>query len=343
MRYAIGLLLLLYLPVSAAQDTTLPFQTAVARMESAPLERIFDGTVEAVNQATVSAQTSGRVASITYDVDDYVEAGAEIVRFTDVEQRAQLRRTEAALNEALARQQEATTELARAEELFAKGSGSKRDFDRAETSLDAAKARVTAARSAVQEAEQYLEYTIVRAPYAGIVTERYVEAGEAVNVGQPLMSGLSLEALRVSADIPQQVAAEVRRRKLASVLSDDGRIEPTGLTIFPFANESTNTFRVRLELPEGQAVGFPGMFVKVAFVVGESQRLLIPEAALARRSEVSGVYVVSDADVVRFRQVRPGKQFADQIEVLSGLKAGEHVATDTVAAAMYIKSLAKAR
>lgn len=331
---------LIFAAASGAQTTSLPFETVRASLESAPLERIYDGRIEAVNQATVSAQTAGRVASIFYDVDDFVDAGAEILRFTDVEQRSALRRTQASLNEAIAGEKEATTELQRAEELFDKGSGSKRDLDRAGTGLEAATARVNAARSAVREAEQQVEYTIVRAPYPGIVTERFVQPGETVNVGQPLMSGLSLDALRVAADIPQRVAAEVRKRKLAFVITESERIEPTALTIFPFANEATNTFRVRLELPVGEAVGFPGMFVKVAFVVGESQRLLIPETALARRSEVSGVYVVDDDNTVRFRQVRTGNRFDHRIEILSGLQAGERVATDTVAAAIYIKSLA---
>jgi RND family efflux transporter MFP subunit len=331
---------LLFVATAPAHPQSLPFATARAEMQSAPLERIYDGRIEAVNQATVSAQTAGRVAAIFYDVDDFVEAGAEILRFTDVEQRAALRRAEAALNEALAREREATRELQRVEELVDKGSVSKREYDIAVTNLEAATARVNSARSAVREAEQQVEYTVVRAPYPGIVTERHVEAGETVNVGQPLMSGLSLDALRVTADIPQRVAAQVRSRKLASVITDEGRVTPTSLTIFPFANESTNTFRVRLELPQGEAVGFPGMFVKVAFVVGDSRRLLIPDTALARRSEVSGVYVVDEEDVVRFRQVRTGNRFDERVEILSGLEPGERVATDTVEAAMYIKSLA---
>src|SRR5690606_21595599 len=63
-------------------ELDVPFPTAAARLVAAPRERIFDGTVEAVNRATVSAQTSGRVAEILYDVNDFVEAGAVIMRFT---------------------------------------------------------------------------------------------------------------------------------------------------------------------------------------------------------------------------------------------------------------------
>src|SRR5690606_6680849 len=79
----------------AALAAEVPFPTAEVRYERAPRERVFDGTVEAVNRATVSAQTSGRVAEILYDVNDFVEAGAVIMRFTDAEQRAALRQAAA--------------------------------------------------------------------------------------------------------------------------------------------------------------------------------------------------------------------------------------------------------
>ena len=87
----------------AEAPETLPFETAVAEMARAPLERVYDGTVEAVNQATMSAQTAGRIAEVFFDVDDYVEPGEPIVRFTDVEQQSALRQAKAALEEALAR------------------------------------------------------------------------------------------------------------------------------------------------------------------------------------------------------------------------------------------------
>lgn len=325
----------LALPIHAGE---LPFDTTVVITDEAPLERVLDGTVEAVNQATMSAQTSGRIAEIYYDVDDYVEPGNPIVRFTDVEQQSALRQAKASLTEAEARQTQANEEFERVSGLFESGSASKREYDQALAARESANARVNAARSAVESAEQQVEYTLVRAPYAGIVTERHVQVGETVGVGQPLMSGLSLEALRVVADIPQQVAEEVRDHREAVVLTDHGRVEAESLTIFPYAHSASNTFRVRIDLPAGQFGLYPGMFVKVAFVVGESQRLLVPASALIRRSEVTGVYVVNDEGRVRMRQVRVGGTFGDRAEILAGLQPGERVATDPVSAGIYVKA-----
>jgi RND family efflux transporter MFP subunit len=323
---------------AAESNGALPLETTTAKMTRAPLERIYDGTVEAVNRATMSAQTSGRVAEVFYDVDDYVESGQPIVRFTNVEQQSTLRQTQATLTEALAREKQAAAEFARSEGLFQSGSSSKREYDQALAARDAATARAAAARSAVQTAEQQLEYTLVRAPYAGIVTERHVEVGESVSVGQPLMSGLSLESLRVVVYLPQQVAAEVREHKAAFVLTDEGRVEAESVTIFPFAHSASNTFTVRIVLPEGQFALYPGMFVKVAFVVGDANRLLVPTSALLRRSEVTAVYVVSADGLPRLRQVRVGNELDDRTEVLAGLSDGEHIALDPVRAGIYVKS-----
>ncbi len=325
-------------PALAYAQSNLPFETTTAAMAQAPRERIFDGTVEAVNRATMSAQTSGRIAEVYFDVDDYVEAGEAIVRFTNTEQQAALASAEAALSETIARQKQADEDFRRVEGLFNSGSSSKREYDQATAARDAAVARVAAARSAIATAEQQLEYTLVRAPYPGIVTERFVEVGESIAVGQPLMSGLSLESLRVVVDIPQDVAAKVREHQAAFILTDADRVPAAKLTIFPFADSTSNTFTVRIELPPGQFDLYPGMFVKAAFVVGDEERLLVARSALIRRSEVSGVYVVNDDDEVRFRQVRVGGVFDDRVEILAGLAEGERVAVDPVRAGIHLIS-----
>jgi multidrug efflux pump subunit AcrA (membrane-fusion protein) len=164
-----------------------------------------------------------------------------------------------------------------------------------------------------------------------------VEVGESVNAGQPLMSGLSLEKLRVVVNLPQQIAGLIRQNPKASVLVNGNQIEPLKITIFPVADTVTNTFTVRLELPDGQFDLYPGMFVKVAFLVSEADRLLLPASTILRRSEVTAVYVV-DRDRLRFRQVRIGRLFGDRVEILAGVEAGEQVSLDPVAAGIFIKT-----
>ena len=327
----------LLISASASAQGPEMLERAAAAYESAALERVFDGTVEAVHQATVSAQTAGRIAEVGYDVDDYVEAGAVLIRFTDVEQRSALRQAEAQLAEARARRTEADEEYRRAQNLRERGLGSQRDLDTALASQKTAAARVASAESAVEAARQQLEYTVVTAPYPGIVTERHVEVGESVAPGQPLMSGLSLDRLRVVVDLPQSVASQVRRDPAAALITEEGRVEADSITLFPIADPVTNTFRVRLELPEGQYGLYPGMFVKAAFRMGEAERLLVPSSSVLHRSEVTAVYVIGD-NGVRLRQVRTGQSFGNRTEILSGLSAGEQVALDPVRAGIVAKS-----
>ncbi len=304
--------------------------------EVAPRERIWDGRVEAVNQATVSAQTSGRIAELPFDVNDFVEAGAVIMRFTDTEQSAALTRARAALEESEARFVQAEQEYERVSNMFENETVSQARFDQAKANRDAAQARLNSARGGVATANEQLEYTVVRAPYSGIVAERHVELGELVSPGQPLITGLSLQSLRVNVDVPQSMFRAVHTIGKAFVYIGDERIEGEELTFFPVADTAANTFRVRVDLPDGSATLYPGMFVKVGFVVGETQRLLIPSAAVVRRSELSAVYVVT-GDRVTLRQVRLGRRYGDSIEVLAGLVEGEAVATDPVKAGIFLK------
>ena len=301
-----------------------------------PRERVWDGRVEAVNQATVSAQTSGRIAELPFDVNDYVEAGAVLMRFTDTEQKAALAQAEAALQEATARLAEANQEFERFSKMIENNSVSRAAFDQSRANRDAARARLNAARSRVEGAKEQLEYTVIRAPYAGIVSKRHVELGELVSPGQPVISGLSLQSLRVNVDVPQSMFHAMRTIGKAFVYVKGERIAAESLTFFPVADAEANTFRVRVNLPDGAVTLYPGMFVKVGFVVGETQRLLVPAEAVVRRSELSGVYVTDGDDVV-LRQVRLGRKYGTSIEVLAGLSEGETVATDPVAAGIYLK------
>lgn len=312
--------------------------TRTAEYQELPREVQLDGVVEAVHQTTVSAQVSGQVEEVFFDVDDYVEKGAIIVRLRDAEPLAQMTRSEAQRNEAQARLQEARENHARIKGVFAKKLVAESEMDRAQASLRAAQAQLEAAQAALEQAAEQYEYTRVRAPYSGIVTERHIQVGETAQLGQPLMAGISLERLRVVVQVPQSVIPKVRELGRARVISplDDGEsIEAARITVFPYADLASNTFRVRLDLPARASGFFPGMFVKTAFLTGTRQELLIPQQAVVYRSEVTAVYVVRADGRVSFRLVRIGRTADDgMVSVLAGLSPGEKVALDPITAGL---------
>lgn len=313
--------------------------TLTVQPETAPRERIWDGVVEAVNQATLSAQTGGRVLELPYDVNDYVPAGAVVVRFTAVEQQSGQRRAQAVLAAAQAAATEAEANYLRIAEVFAKKLVARAQLDQATAQRDAARAALEAARAALREAGEQVDYTVIRAPYSGILTQRHVELGETVRPGQPLVSGLSLNQLRVNVEIPQSDMLAVREHARASVLLADGkRLAAARMVVFPFADPATHSFKVRLELPDAETGLQPGMTVKAAFVIGESERLLVPLDALVRRSEIAGVYVLGEHGP-QLRQLRLGHRYDERVEVLAGLGAGERIALDPNAARLALSAL----
>ncbi len=315
--------------------------TQPAAVREITLEQRFDGVVEAVHRATVSAQTSGRIEAILFDVDDYVERGAVLLRFRATEQAARQRQAEAGLEEARARLREARDERGRIAGIFARGLVAKAAMDRADADLKAAQARFESAQAQLAEASEQLEHTVVRAPYSGIVVERHVELGETANPGQPLMTGLSLERLRAVTAVPQRYVTEVRALApdAIRVYTDAGAaLSSESITVSPYADPGSHSFRVRLDLAPGSHSLYPGMLVKVGFALGEGEQLLIPQSALVRRSEVTGVYVVDPDGAVTLRQIRAGHIIDDDhVVVLAGLKPGEQVALDPVAAAVLLK------
>lgn len=307
--------------------------TAAVQQVEMPQLSLVDATIEAAQQATVSAQTTGRIIEINVDVDDYVEKGAVIIRLRDKEQRA-------AYDAAKARFEEAEAEFKRIKEVYARKLVAK-------AALDKAEAQLKATRAAMDQAQEALDHTVIRAPYSGIVVKRLVEVGETARPGQPLMTGLSLEKLRAVVNLPQSLIYTVRQHQTAWVwvgVNRDTQVKAESLTISPFADPDSHTFLVRVNLPLGDHHIYPGMYTKVAFVSGTASRLVIPAQAVAHRSEVTAVYVKDAKGALSFRQVRVGEALPEnQIEVLAGLSAGENVVLDPVAAAAVIAQTAPAK
>lgn len=313
-------------PAPAAQKKMLELASIQLQPQTTAQEVKYDGVIEALNQATVSAQTSGRILEIPVDVGDYVAKGNLIIRFTDTEQKARAASAKAQFTEAQA-------QFTRMQEMLAKKLIAKADFDKSEAAFKSAEANL-------REAEQNLAYTAIYAPYAGIVVSRAVNVGETVAPGKALMTGLSLEQLRAQVDIPQQHIGPVRKYKKALVYLADGKIlESSELRIPPSADPQTHSFKVLVNLPEGDHQLFPGTFVKIGFVTGEQEQLLIPASSISQRGEVSGVYVIKE-NALEFRQLNLGSLTSNQhYPILAGASAGEKIATDPIAAANAYKNL----
>jgi RND family efflux transporter MFP subunit len=305
-----------------------------------------DGTVEAVKQTTVAAQISGRVVEIRFDAGDRVKKGEVIVRIDEREASDALAGSRAQLAQAQATLVNARAVYERTRGLFDQKFVSQAALDKALADYRAAQAQWEGAAAAVNQAGTVKSFATVTAPYSGVVAARHVELGETVQPGKPLMTGFVPEDLRVVADVPQQRVARIGKDTTAVIEFGNARERVTAgsITVLPAADARTHTTRVRLSLPGYVPGTYPGMYARVLFILGQARRLAIPAAAVVRRTELTGAYLVSEQGEVRFRQIRLGEAIGeDAVEVLAGLRPGEKVALDPVKAAIALKNQADKR
>ena len=312
--------------------------TITVQADGGAAARGWDGVVEAVRQAELTAQTAGRVTQVLADLNSTVAAGSVLVRLSAVEQQAGANTARAQLRAAEAQASEAEQNYRRFAALAGGQYVSRAQIDSARAARDAANAARDAARAQLAQAAQQADYTVVRAPYAGVVARRLVEPGEAVAPGQPLMTVYAPGALRIEVQVPQTQAEAIRASGQARITLADGRmVEPRGVVVFPTADVATHSVGVRLELPDIDRPPAPGTTAKVAFPQAAGPAgaaggdIRIPASALVQRGELAAVYVV-DRKSLLLRQLRLGRRDGDRVVVLAGLKPGERIAADPVAA-----------
>jgi len=322
-------------PEPAPQGEAL--KTAAVELRDVELTTSAEAVMEAVRQSTVSAQIAGRVVDLRFDVGDYVNKGDVILRIDERSAARALEASEAQVLEAQAALANARANYERSKQLLAQKFISQAALDQAEAAYKAAQARVGALVAGAGAAATERSFATVVAPYSGIVSARHIELGEMATPGRPLMTGFDPSTLRVVATVPQaQVAAIQAGGKARIEVPSLGRwVDVKAMTIVPTADPRTHTTRIRLELPAEVRGVYPGVYARVHFVIGRAPRLLVPRAAVLRRSEVTAVYVVDEQGRARLRQIRLGNAGDEaSVEVLAGLKPGERVALEPIKAGM---------
>lgn len=322
----------------------LPFATAKVAYQNIGKSYSTEATVEAVRQSTVSAQVAGRITAVNFDVGDHVKAGQVIVRIDPAELSQAVAGSRAQVAQAEAQLANAKANYERQLQLFRQKFISQAALDRATAEYRAAQAAAQAAKAGAGQTSAVRSYTTLTAPFSGVVMARHVEVGEMATPGKPLMTGFDPTDLRVVANIPQYKLAEIQKSAKASVEipSLNKWIEAKGITVLPSADAATHSVKVRIDLPEVLNKGvIPGIYARAYFATGETRKLVIPNSAVLRRSEITGVYVLDARNRVSLRQVRLGEPApTGEVEVLAGLNPGDTIALDPVKAGIYAKSKA---
>lgn len=314
----------------------------------------ISGAVASMNEAKATITRSAAAiaqakAAIKEAQANYAAARSEFDRVKGLYAKRILTKSQFEQAEATMRSSFARVEAAKASQQSAQANrvaavsrlnSAKAALTSSKANLESAKAAFSSSKAGLSKAGEQLGYTEIIAPYSGIVVERHVELGEVVSPGSQIMTGISLQEMRAVANIPQRLFNKVRKHKSAKLFVDGDKVGfPTNdLTFFPYADPSTNAFKVRLNLNSSVKGLFPGMFVKIGLAVGKEKRLVVPVTAIAYRSEVTGIYVIDAKGVPSLRQVKLGSETGDgKIRILAGLDNGETIALDPVHAAVYLK------
>jgi len=328
-------------PAPAPADAPPAIASAAVAAQGGSGSTAYEGVVEALRQTVVAAQVPGAVVALQVRAGDKVQAGQVLMRIdaraadqTAAAGAAQARAARAAL-------EAASREFERQQQLFAQGFISQAALDRADAQFKTAQAEASAQLANAGAARTQSDLYVVKAPYGGVVASVSVVLGDMALPGRPLLTLYDPAALRVAAAIPQAAVANwggapAPRAEIPGTAA--GWVRPVKVQLLPTVDVASQTLELRLDLPADTDAA-PGMFAR-AWLPGSGAgtgageaRLFVPSQALVRRSELAAVYVLGRDGKPMLRQVRPGRSVGDQVEILSGVAAGERVALDPQAAA----------
>lgn len=294
----------------------------------------LDGVVEAVRQATVAAQATGRVASLLVKVGDKVRAGQVLATIDDRDTQTGVARSQAQVTQAEAELANAQAHVQRTRDLRKQGFVSQAALDAAETQYKAAQAARAGAGAGAQQARLAQSFTQVTAPFDGYVMETLTQAGDLAVPGKPVAVVYAPQPLRVVVQVPASMGVQARSAQRIELQIGNQWVQPAAQQGVAAADPVSQTLTWKMDVPAASSDQLmPGQQTRVRFVGGTAQRMVVPQAAVLRRGELTGVYVAADKGFV-LKAVRLGPTHAEQVEVLAGLKAGDAVAVNAIQAGL---------
>ncbi|MBI5845187.1 MAG: efflux RND transporter periplasmic adaptor subunit [Deltaproteobacteria bacterium] len=310
------------------------------------------GTVRAREASTLSAKIMGVITSVTVEEASRVRAG-EVLVFIDptaidasaqkagaavAEARQAKNAALSALESARAQFRLAEATFRRFEKLHADHLVSFQEFDQAKASRDNAEAAVNQAKASVDAASQRIGQAVagqaevgvsvrdaqVRAPYDGVVTKKYVSAGDLASPGAPLLALESFSGQRADIGVPESLAGSLAVGQRLAVSVSGASADPYTAVIraiLPSADEKSRTVTVQADLPKDPALR-SGMFARTDIPVKSARVLTVPESAVVRHGQLEALFVVDGKNAARLRMVRVGATGDGRAEIVSGLSEG---------------------
>jgi RND family efflux transporter MFP subunit len=299
------------------------------------------GTVRAAQTSQVASQMMGNIVEIRVHEGDRVQRGEVIAVIDDSQPRAAVDQATAAERAAEQELVAADSELAlaqstlqRYQKLYDKKSASPQEYDEVKTRAQAAGARrdmaqagQTEAKAALAQAHTSLDYTRIRAPFDGVITEKKADTGTLASPGMPIFTIEDIRHYRLDATINESDLRYIRMGQPVPVVIDalgTDVLKGKVAQIVPAADPASRSFLVKIELPSDTRLR-SGLFGRAQVSRGERQALLVPRTAVVERGQLQGVFVLDQSKVASLRYVTLGKSSGVEVEVLAGLQGGERL------------------
>ncbi len=284
----------------------------LATVQAAEVPQLTEvsGTVRPVRRAVLAARVMGAITELPITLGQRVEAGALLVKISAADADARLGQARSGLSVA-------RRDLERERALLAKAASTAETVRNLED-------RLTGAEAAVREAEANLAFAEIRAPFSGVIARRLVNAGDLAAPGQPLLEIEENTNFEIEAFVPASLASALTPGAVLPVDADGQRISGGLKEISSTADEATRSIGVKIAVPAGAAVRSE-QFVRVQIPGSTLRTLLVPASAVSVSGQMERVFVAGDGNRAVLRLVKTGALRGDQLEVLSGLSAGERV------------------
>lgn len=299
-------------PSDATAPAPIDVRTAAVEAAPLPLTQTLAATIRPLESATLAARVMGAVTTADFTVGQAVSSGELLLTLTAAELPARLAQARAALAQT---EREANREASLV----------RQNASAADTALVAEDRRRIAA-AAVTEAEAFLAYTRVTAPFAGTITQKLVNSGDLAAPGTPLLVLEAVDQLRAEVQVPETFATLPLGTAIFIQLTPDAAPVSAHLVEFSAAADPTTRTRLaKLALPTPSGAR-SGHYVRVLWPVGETTALLIPASALSVLGQMERVFVITPEGSAQLRLVKSGAIIGDRVAIQSGLTAGETVA-----------------
>lgn len=317
---------------SGAAPTTTLGASDVATIATAHLREgvPLSGALAPKVNVTVGAPVAEQIAEMLVDEGVAVRQGQPMARFRDEVLRAAAASAQAEVTRAQLAVRMGVADSARSESLFREGAIARRDYDNALVALESMRAQLALAQAQAASANDRLETATLRAPVAGVVSERHVQAGDRVDFGKPVLTIVDTRVLQLEASVPAQALGALRVGRVASLVTSSGDTVAGRIArINPTADPATRQVRVYVDVPNGAGRLVGGLYVSGHAIVRDvSGAVAVPKRAVRIEGEdgASVVYVVRDGVIAKVR-VQLGVEDAAQglLQVIAGLAAGDTV------------------